>query len=45
MDIEMIVQDFVARMKEYGVLVKPNYVFNQYGDIIEINFKIVGRCN
>lgn len=45
MDIEMMVADFVARMREQGVLVQPNYTLNQWGDIIRITFDVVGRCD
>jgi len=42
MDIEMLIQDFKARMLEYGYITERLLTFNEHGEIVEFKIKIVG---
>jgi len=44
MDIEWLIEDLIANLKEQGILVKVLWTLTSKGDISSVKIIFVGRC-
>lgn len=43
MEIEDIIDDFIVKMENKGILVEPRITLNTYGEFVAVKFEVIGR--